>query len=58
MVKRIDANTVESTQKKGGKVMLQTRRVVSADGKTMTATATGTNAAGKRVKNVEVFDKK
>lgn len=54
-VKRIDANTTESTQKKGDKEVVHTRRVISKDGKTMTATATGTNADGKAYKNVEVF---
>ncbi len=58
MVKRIDANTTESTQKKGNKVVVHTQRKISKDGKTMTATATGTNADGKAYKNVEVFDKK
>ena len=58
MVKRIDANTTESTQKKGAKVVIHTRRVISKDGKTMTSTGTGTDAAGKAYKNVEVFDKK
>jgi WD40 repeat protein len=58
MVKRIDANTVEATQTKAGKVVVKTTRVISADGKTLTSTATGTDAAGKAWKNVEVFDKK
>ena len=57
MVKRIDANTTESTQKKGSKVVVHTRRVISKDGKTMTATVTGTNADGKAYKNVELFNK-
>lgn len=54
-VKRIDANTTESTQKKGDKEVVHTRRVISKDGKTMTGTATGTNADGKAYKNVEVY---
>jgi hypothetical protein len=58
MVKRVDANSVNSTQKKGGKVVIHTTRVVSKDGKTLTNTTWGTNAAGKEFKNVEVFDKK
>jgi hypothetical protein len=57
MVKRIDANTVEATQKKGDKVAVRTTRVVSKDGKTLTATSKGANAAGKAYTNVEVFDK-
>jgi hypothetical protein len=58
MVKRIDANTVEATQAKAGKVVSKTTRVTSTDGKTLTSTATGTDAAGKPTKTVEVFDKK
>ena len=58
MVKRIDANHTESTQKKGNKVVIHTSRAISADGKTMTATATGTDATGKAYKNVEVYNKK
>ena len=58
LVKRIDANTTESTQKKGAKVVTTTSRVVSKDGKTMTTTAKGTDAAGKPTTSVSVFDKK
>ena len=56
--RRFDANTVEATQTKAGKVVSKTRRVTSTDGKTLTFTATVTDAAGKPTKNVEVFDKK
>jgi ribosomal protein S30 len=58
MVKRIDANTVEATQTKAGKLVSQTTRVVSKDGKTLTSTAKGKNAAGKSYTNVEVYDKR
>jgi len=58
MVKRIDANTVEATQTKAGKVVSKTTRMTSTDGKTLTSTSAGTDAAGKPTKNVEVFDKK
>jgi hypothetical protein len=58
MVKRVDANTVESTQKKDAKEVTHTTRVLSKDGKTLTSTAKGTNAEGKPYTNVEVFDKK
>ena len=56
-LKRIDARTTESTQKKGGKVVLTFTRVVSQDGKTMTATVKGTNAQGQTVNNVAVWEK-
>jgi hypothetical protein len=57
-IKRIDANTVETLQKKDGKVMMTVKTEVSKDGKTRTSTWHGKNAEGKDVHNVVVFDKK
>ena len=57
-VKRIDANTVETLQKKDGKVVMTVTTKVSADGKSRTSTWRGKNAEGKDVHNVVVFDKK
>jgi hypothetical protein len=57
-IKRIDTNTVEFTLKKAGKVVITGRRTISKDGKTMTLTSKGTNAQGKSVNDVEVFEKK
>jgi hypothetical protein len=57
-VKRIDAHTLESVNKKGGKVMSTQKNVVSADGKTRTVTTTGTTATGEKVNNVAVYEKK
>jgi hypothetical protein len=56
-VKRIDANTLELVNKKGGKVTTTQRNVVSADGRTRTVTTTGTDAQGQKVNNVAVFEK-
>ena len=56
-VKRIDANTVETKQKKDGKVVMTVTTKVSNDGKTRTATWRGKNAEGKEVHNVVVSDK-
>jgi hypothetical protein len=56
-LKRINATTVERTDKKAGKVVQTITRVVSADGKTMTITTKGTNAQGQAVHNVGVYDK-
>ena len=56
--KRIDANTTETTFKKGGKVTSVNTAVVAADGKTMTITAKGTDAQGKPLLNVQVYEKK
>ena len=56
-LKRVDARTTERTDKKDGKAVMTLKRVVSPDGKTMTVTSKGTNAEGKPVNNVVVFDK-
>ena len=56
-IKRINERTSEGTLKKAGKVVSTARRVVSADGKTLTTTITGTNAKGEKVKNTAVYDK-
>jgi hypothetical protein len=53
----IDKNTLELTGKKGGKATLTGRIVVSQDGKTRTVTTTTTDAQGKKVTNVAVYDK-
>jgi hypothetical protein len=56
-LKRIDATTIESTQKKAGKVVGTTIRSVSGDGKVMTLKSKGTSAKGQAYDNVMVFDK-
>ena len=56
-VKRIDAHTLESVMKKGGKVTTTQRNVVSADGKMRTVTTTGTDGQGQKVNNVAVLEK-
>jgi hypothetical protein len=56
-LKRINASTTELTRKKGGKVVQTVRRVISADGKTMTVTTTGENELGVKIDNVGVFEK-
>ncbi|MEK6334742.1 MAG: hypothetical protein AABM67_07325 [Acidobacteriota bacterium] len=55
--RKIGSLTLTLTAKKGAKVTLTGRVVVSADGKTRTVTTTGTNAKGKRVTNTAVYDK-
>ena len=57
-VKRIDARTLEVISKKGGKVTITQRNVISADGKTRTVTTTGTDALGQKLHNVAVFERK
>ena len=56
-VRRIDANTVETKQKKDGKVVMTVTTKVSNDGKTRTSTWRGKNAEGKEVHNVVVSEK-
>src|SRR5437870_12187040 len=56
-VKKIDDNTYEATTKQKGKVLTVTKNVVSKDGKTRTATATGKNAQGQTVNNTVVREK-
>lgn len=54
---RIDANTVQTVSKKGGKVMTTQTSAVSSDGKTRTVTTKGVNASGQQVNNVAVYEK-
>ena len=55
--KRINATTLEAQYFRDGKPTIKQTAVVSADGKTLTVTATGTNAQGNSVNNVAVYDK-
>jgi hypothetical protein len=55
--KRVNANTLALTNKKGGKVTMTGRIVVSADGKSRTVTTTTTDAKGKKTTSTAVFDK-
>lgn len=54
---KVNARTLKLTARKGGKVTLTGKIVVSADGKTRTVTTSGTDAQGKKFKNVAVYDK-
>ena len=56
-MKRVNPTTTETTYKKGGKVTTTNVRVISADGKTLTITTTGTDTQGRAVKNVAVYEK-
>ena len=57
-IKQVNANTLTDTRKKtDGKYEATSRYVVSNDGKTMTMTLKGTNAEGKDVTAVFVFEK-
>ena len=54
---RVNANTLNFTRTKAGKVVLTGTSAVSPDGKTYTVTTTGTDADGRQVNNVTVYDK-
>jgi hypothetical protein len=54
---RVNAHTVKSVSKKGGKITLTQTSTVSADGKTRTVTTRGVNAAGQKVNNVAVYER-
>lgn len=54
---RIDATTVQTIAKKGGKVMTTQTSAVSSDGKTRTVTTNGMNPGGQQVNNVAVYEK-
>jgi hypothetical protein len=57
-VKRIDANTIQSTLRKNdGQLMLIVTTTVSRDGKTRTSTFKGTDGQGNDINNIVVYDK-
>jgi len=55
--KRVDANTIDSTQKRMGKAVGTTKRTVSKDGKTLTLVSKLTNANGEVVNTTLVYDR-
>jgi hypothetical protein len=55
--KCVDANTYQVIRKKAGKVVLTSTNVLSKDGRTMTITTKGHDAAGQTINNVRVYDK-
>src|SRR6058998_165398 len=54
---RVNPNTLAMTVKRGGKVAITGRIVVSKDGKTRTVSVSGTDAKGKKVSSKAVYDK-
>ena len=55
--RKINKNTLTITGKKNGKVTLSGRIVVARNGKSRTVTTTTTDAQGKKVTTVAVYDK-
>jgi hypothetical protein len=54
---RVDARTLNVTRLKDGKVIQTGTWVVSPDGKALTVTFTGSNANGRQVNNILIYDK-
>jgi hypothetical protein len=54
---KVDDLTLAFTNKKGDKVTISGRGVISADGKTRTVTITGTDSKGKKFATTAVYDK-
>jgi hypothetical protein len=54
----VDRNTIKGIAKKAGKVIMHETVVVSPDGESMTGTYSGTDATGKQVIAVAVFERK
>jgi len=55
--RKIDDHTVEIDVKKGGKMLVSGRIVISADGKSRVITTSGTDANGKKVTSSGFYDK-
>jgi len=55
--KKVDAHTMELTNKKAGKPVVTGKITVSADGKSRTVAVSGTDASGKKVTSTAVYDK-
>ena len=56
-IKKVDDHTLTFTVKKGDKVLVTGRIVLSADGKTRTVTTEGTDSTGKKISATAVYDK-
>lgn len=55
--KKIDDSTYDNVWKKGGKVTVTAKAVVSKDGKTLTVSQTGKNAKGEAVNTTSLYEK-
>jgi hypothetical protein len=57
ILKRLSPTSTETTYKKGGKTTIVNVLTVSADGRTLTVSTTGTNAQGQKVNHTQVLEK-
>jgi len=55
--KKVNDHTLAFTNKKGDKVTISGRGIVSTDGKSRTVTLTGTDSKGKKYTSTAVYDK-
>jgi hypothetical protein len=55
--KKVDEHTLDLTVKKGGKVTVTGKIVVSHDGKSRTVNTSGTDASGNKVMTTAAYDK-
>ena len=55
--KKVNDHTLEFANKKGNKVTISGRGVVSPDGKTRTVTITGTDSTGKKYTSTMMYEK-
>jgi hypothetical protein len=56
-LRRIDAHTTQSTQKREGKPAIVATRTVSNDGKTLTVVSKGTTAEGVEIDSTLIFER-
>lgn len=56
-LKRLDANTVVATYRRGGQIIATSRRVVSKDGRLMTITTLSPDKSGKEMTTIGVYKK-
>jgi hypothetical protein len=56
-IKQLNSHMTSATLKKGAKTVGTSSATVSHDGKMLTLTSKGTDANGKAVKSVSVYDK-
>jgi hypothetical protein len=54
---RVDSHTLKGAVKKAGKVVTSETATISADGKTLTGSYSGTDATGKQVEAVAVLER-
>jgi hypothetical protein len=56
-IKQVDEHHYDLTVKKGGKVTMSGKAVISADGKSRTVTVSGMDSMGMKVESISVYEK-